>query len=100
MLREVASKGPWVSAHPDVILKMGVKEVLHRTRHLAGAPTRAFTARRPSFAPTFRPRSPQAVHASSSKIAATLVKGIWKVERTASASVVVLEAQRGSVPEE
>jgi hypothetical protein len=27
-------KGVWVSAHPDVILKMGVKEVLHRTRHL------------------------------------------------------------------
>jgi len=23
MLREVASRGPWVSAHPDVILKMG-----------------------------------------------------------------------------
>jgi hypothetical protein len=25
MLRDVASRGPWVSAHPDVILKMGVK---------------------------------------------------------------------------
>ena len=24
MLRDVASKGPWVSAHPDAILKMGV----------------------------------------------------------------------------
>ena len=34
MLREVATRGPWVSAHPDVILKMGVKEVLYRTRHL------------------------------------------------------------------
>ncbi len=34
MLREVASRGPWVSAHPDVILKMGVKEVLYRTKHL------------------------------------------------------------------
>jgi hypothetical protein len=34
MLREVASRGPWVSAHPDVISKMGVKEVLHRTKHL------------------------------------------------------------------
>src|ERR1700736_3401991 len=27
LLRDVASRGPWVSAHPDVILKMGVKEV-------------------------------------------------------------------------
>src|ERR1700680_2272473 len=34
MLRDIASRGPWVSAHPDVILKMGAKEVLHRTKHL------------------------------------------------------------------
>src|SRR6185437_13655694 len=34
LLREVAAHGPWVSAHPDVILKMGVKDVLYRTRHL------------------------------------------------------------------
>ncbi len=34
MLCDVAARGPWVSAHPDVILKMGVKEVLYRTKHL------------------------------------------------------------------
>ncbi len=34
MLREVAARGVFVSAHPDVILKMGTKEVLYRTRHL------------------------------------------------------------------
>ncbi len=32
LLREVAARGVWVSAHPDVIMKMGTKEVLHRTR--------------------------------------------------------------------
>ena len=32
LLRDVAARGAWVSAHPDVILKMGTKEVLHRTR--------------------------------------------------------------------
>ena len=47
VLRDVAAKGPgkgpWVSAHPDVILKMGVKEVLHRTKHLGwGAGTRLY----------------------------------------------------------
>src|SRR5262245_61364479 len=31
LLREVAGRGVRVSAHPDVILKMGTKEVLHRT---------------------------------------------------------------------
>lgn len=34
LLREVAARGIWVSAHPDVILKMGVKEVLTRTKSL------------------------------------------------------------------
>ncbi|WP_244485483.1 Cj0069 family protein [Bradyrhizobium tropiciagri] len=35
LLREVAACGVWVSAHPDVILKMGTKEVLHRTRTMS-----------------------------------------------------------------
>ena len=35
LLRDVASRGVWVSAHPDVILKMGTKEVLHRTRSMS-----------------------------------------------------------------
>jgi len=34
LLREVAANGAWVSAHPDVILTLGTKEVLHRTRDL------------------------------------------------------------------
>lgn len=34
MLRDVATGGVFVSAHPDVILKMGTKEVLYRTRDL------------------------------------------------------------------
>ena len=35
LLREVAAHGVWVSAHPDVVLKMGTKEVLHRTRTMS-----------------------------------------------------------------
>jgi hypothetical protein len=34
LLREVAGEGKFVSAHPDVIKKMGTKEVLHRTKDL------------------------------------------------------------------
>jgi hypothetical protein len=34
LLREVASAGVWVSAHPDTILKMGTKDVLYRTQQL------------------------------------------------------------------
>src|SRR3546814_11624187 len=35
MLREVAGCGVVVSAHPDVIAKIGVKEVLYTTRSMA-----------------------------------------------------------------
>ncbi len=34
MLCEVAASGVFVSAHPDIILKVGTKEVLYRTRDL------------------------------------------------------------------
>jgi hypothetical protein len=44
MLREVASRGTWVSAHPDTILKMGTKEVLYRTRRFGwGGDTRIYS---------------------------------------------------------
>ncbi len=34
LLRDVAASGVFVSAHPDVILKLGTKEVLYRTRDI------------------------------------------------------------------
>jgi hypothetical protein len=43
LLREVAARGVWVSTHPDVILAMGTKEVLYRTRTLGwGTDTRLY----------------------------------------------------------
>ena len=42
LLREVAARGVWVSADPDVILKMGTKEVLHRTRTMSWGSNTAF----------------------------------------------------------
>jgi hypothetical protein len=35
LLREVAGRGVWVSAHPDVVLELGTKEILVRTRGLS-----------------------------------------------------------------
>ena len=44
ILRDVASHGVFVSSHPDLILKMGTKEVLYRTRHMSwGTDTRLYT---------------------------------------------------------
>jgi hypothetical protein len=43
ILRDVAAAGAFVSAHPDVIAKMGVKAVLYRTRTLGwGTDTRYY----------------------------------------------------------
>lgn len=45
MLREVAAHGVFVSAHPDIILKLGTKEVLYRTRDLGwGCETYLYTS--------------------------------------------------------
>src|SRR5262249_14496775 len=44
ILRDVASDGLFVSSHPDLILKMGTKEVLYRTRNMSwGGDTRLYT---------------------------------------------------------
>ena len=40
-LADVAASGVFVSAHPDVIAKMGTKEVLFRTQRWDGVATRA-----------------------------------------------------------
>jgi hypothetical protein len=102
LLREVARRGPWVSAHPDVILKMGVKEVLYRTRHLGwGVDTHRYDS-----ATTFRTEFPQRVRANGPRVLkqnrGNGGQGVWKVEAlpNTDATVSVLQAQRGSLPEE
>jgi hypothetical protein len=105
LLRDVASRGIWVSAHPDVILKMGAKEVLHRTKHLGwGTDThlyRAAPAFREEFPPRLRSAGPRVLKQNRGNGG----QGVWKVEAvspTASADAIVrvLQATRGSVPED
>jgi hypothetical protein len=50
-LRDVAARGVWVSAHPDVVQKMGTKEVLHRTRTMSWVATRPSIKRSMRCAP-------------------------------------------------
>ena len=102
LLREIAAQGPWVSAHPDVILKMGVKDVLYRTRHLDWS---ADTHRYES-AEIFRAEFPSRLRASGPRVIkqnrGNGGQGVWKVEALpdANAKVRVLHALRGSQPEE
>jgi hypothetical protein len=105
LLRDVAARGPWVSAHPGVILKMGVKEVLHRTKHLGwGADTRLYRTVDEfagMFPPVLRAAGPRVLKQNRGNGG----QGVWKVEIVSDApetgcGVRVLHAQRGSVPEE
>jgi len=102
LLREIAARGVWVSAHPDVILKMGTKEVLHRTRTMSwGCDTALY-------------RTPEAMRAELLERLATgprVIKrnrgnggqGVWKVAMLASRHnrpmVRVLDATKDT-PEE
>jgi hypothetical protein len=104
MLRDVAARGPWVSAHPDVILKMGVKEVLHRTKHL-GWGTDTHLYRTPA---AFRDAFPSRLQSAGPRVLkqnrGNGGQGVWKVELVSEpagdASIVqVLHARRGSVLE-
>ncbi len=80
LLRDVASRGPWVSAHPDVILKMGVKEVLHRTKHLGwGADTHLYRTVA-EFAAAFPPRLQSAGPRVLKQNRGNGGQGVWKVE--------------------
>jgi hypothetical protein len=105
LLREVAARGPWVSAHPDVILKMGVKEVLYRTKHLGwGADTHLYRT-----AADFEGEFPSRLQSAGPRVLkqnrGNGGQGVWKVEAISGPAgkanlVRVLEARRGSVPEE
>jgi hypothetical protein len=102
LLREISMCGPWVSAHPDVILKMGVKEVLYRTRHLGwGTDTHRYdsgAAFRDEFPLRLRMAGPRVLKQNRGNGG----QGVWKVESlpNTEATVTVLHAQRGSRPEE
>lgn len=99
MLRDLASHGIWVSAHPDVTQKMGVKEMLYTTRHLGwGMDTqlyRSFDDFRTEF-PHRLAGGPRVVKQNRGNGG----QGVWKVERSPMRDdeVVVLEARRGSEP--
>ena len=105
MLRDVASRGPWVSAHPDVILKMGVKEVLHRTKHLGWGTDTHLYRTAADFGDAFPSRLRSAGPRVLKQNRGNGGQGVWKVELVSelagNAGVVrVLHAQRGSRPEE
>jgi len=100
ILRDVASHGVFVSSHPDLILKMGTKEVLFRTRNMSwGTDTRLYTTLE-----QFRRELPQCLAEGKPRVLKQHRGnggiGVWKVEavdpRAPEARVRVRHALRGS----
>jgi hypothetical protein len=101
----VANRGPWISAHPDVILKMGVKEMLHRTRHLGwGTDTHLYRT-----VAEFQEAFPVRLRTAGSRVLkqnrGNAGQGVWRVDLLSpptgnALTVRVLHASRGSLPEE
>lgn len=109
ILREVATHGAFVSTHPDVIDKIGTKEVLYRTRRMEwGSDTRLYNSldeMRASLALALvgGPRVLKQLRGQSGD-------GIWKVSLAAKhqqpssglsmeAEIIVRHAKRGSAEE-
>jgi hypothetical protein len=113
MLRQVAAEGILVSAHPEVIRKMGTKEVLFRTRDMSwGCDTHLYAT-----AQELREQLPLRLAEGDSAAKRRVLKqyrgnggnGVWKVELgssgagsvpTSETPVRVRHALRGSVEEE
>ena len=105
LLRDVAARGPWVSAHPDVILKMGVKEVLYRTKHLGWGTDTQLYRTAAEFSDAFPSRLQETGPRVIKRNRGNGGLGVWKVELVSAPAnepplARVLEGRRGSLPEE
>src|SRR3954451_18949157 len=103
MLREVALHGPWVSAHPDTILKMGTKEVLVRTRHLGWGTDTQLHESRAQLRDALTARLTAGVARVLKQNRGNDGQGVWKVKPAASrggSMVRITEAAREGPAEE
>ncbi|MDA9423998.1 Cj0069 family protein [Bradyrhizobium sp. CCBAU 53380] len=99
LLRDVAAQGVWVSAHPDVILQMGTKEVLYRTRSMGWGSDTALYQTAEAMRAELPPRlaaGPRVIKRNRGNGG----QGVWKVEKLPTSSMIrVLDATRDA-PEE
>ena len=107
MLRDVADAGVFVSAHPDVILKIGTKEVIYRTRKLGwGSDTYLYASIQ-----QMREELPTRLASGQARVLKQYRGhsgiGVWKVQLAGEVGVPTMEtlvrvrhAQRGCIEEE
>jgi hypothetical protein len=106
LLRETAGRGVFVSAHPDVIQKMGTKDVLYRTRAMPwGSDTHLYRNM-----DELRGQLPALLRRSGARVLkqnrGSRGNGVWKVELVRDGAPVeealvrIQHAQRGASVEE
>lgn len=92
ILCDLSSQGIWLGSHPDVIRKMGTKEVLYRTRNVGWG---SDTALYESFA-KFGHEFPRRLMASGTRVLKRQRgnggQGIWKVTLRSPNQVILQEA--------
>ena len=103
MLREVAAAGVFVSAHPEIILKLGTKEVLYRTRDIGwGCDTHVYRSME-ELRRGLRSRLTAGEIRVLKQYRGQSGDGVWKVELGADAAgemqVRARHAKRGCVEE-
>jgi len=79
-LREVSAQGVWVSAHPDVALLMGTKQVLYRTRHLGWGSDTSLYESMDDFTHHFPDRLSRLGRLVVKQARGNGGNGVWKVE--------------------
>jgi hypothetical protein len=80
LLREVSAEGIWVSAHPDVILQMGTKGILYRTRDLGWGSDTSLYRSAGEFARRFPGRLGQLGRLVLKQGRGNGGNGVWRVE--------------------
>jgi hypothetical protein len=96
LLRDVADAGVWVSAHPDVILRMATKRVLFDTRELSwGTDTRLYLS-----AAELQEGLPARLADGTARVFKQLRgmggQGVWKVERATPGDDARLRVQHAT----
>jgi hypothetical protein len=95
LLREIGGRGVFVSGHPDVVAKMGVKSVLHATRELGWGSDTRFYETPAAFAADFPARLSGGAKVLKQNRGNGGI-GVWKVETAADGQVAVREARGGA----
>jgi hypothetical protein len=99
LLNEVADAGVFVSAHPDVISRMGTKEVLVETSSMSwGSDThiyRTFDEFQTEFPQRLAEQSPLVLK----QLRGMGGQGVWKVERVDGETLMTQHAAGGAEPE-